>query len=470
MPSFSRGWPMRWAMSSRPCLSSRAWNASRWSLGHLQHGAQLLVEQRAQGGFGPAVELDLQAAVAGEGHLQQRDDDATVGAVVVGQQQALGIGFLHQGEQALQALGIVQVRRHAAAAVEGLGQRRGAEAIAAAAQIDQPQVRLAPVQAQLRGQRLAHVGDPGEAGHHQRDRRHGALLAGLRVLPNGLHGHRILAHRHRDAQLGTQLLGHGMHGIEQRRVLALVVDRGHPVGGQADMAQLADRRGGQVGDGLAHRDARGVGAGQQRHRGALGHGHGLAGIAVEIQQGHRAVGHRHLPRADHRVARAQPTDAAIADGDQERLAADHRQAQHATQRLAQLDAGQVRHQVHARLATLGVAVHARRLAEQHVHRQVDHVDVATGCRARAGARPRWPRRPPPSGSARARRSPRGCPCRPGARPARSVPATRCTTPASASARGRRRESRPDRCRRPGRHRGGSRESRWTARRRRHRGC
>jgi hypothetical protein len=63
--------------------------------------------------------------------------------------------------------------------------------------------------------------------------------------------------------------------------------------------------------------------------------------AVEVGQRHRAVGHRHLPGADHLVAVVQAAHRAVADGDQEALAGHRGVAQHGERHLLQLHAGQV---------------------------------------------------------------------------------------------------------------------------------
>ena len=108
---------------------------------------------------------------------------------------------------------------------------------------------------------------------------------------------------------------------------------------------------------------------------------------------------------------------------------------------------------------LHVAVHLRRLAEQHVHRHVDR----RGRRAVVGRRtqlraPRSPRRPPRTGSARARTSPRTAAATPARSPARSAPGSRCTRSPSAPGRSPRaapcagRSARRGRRRRPARER------------------
>ena len=102
-----------------------------------------------------------------------------------------------------------------------------------------------------------------------------------------------------------------------------------------------DRRGQQVGDGLAHRHAargRRVQRGQRR---ALAHAHGLAAKARVVGQRDRAVGHRHLPRAHHRVAVAESTDGAVADRDEKALARHRGVAQHGEARVFELDVGEV---------------------------------------------------------------------------------------------------------------------------------
>ena len=331
-------------------------------LRHLQDRAQLLVEQAAQGRLGPAVHMDFQTAVAGKRHFQQGHDGAAVRAIVVSQQQAASVRFLHQIEQRLQPLRIVQIGRHAAAAVEYLGQRRSAEAVAPCAQVDQPKIGVTMIQPQLRRQRAARVADAGEAGNHQRYRRHRALRLAL-MLPLRLHGQRVLADRDGNVQRGAQLHTDRFHRVEQRRVFTRMVDRRHPVGRQPNFAQTSNRRSGHIGDRLAHGETRGLCAIEHGDRRALGHRHRFADVTIKIRQRHRAIGNRNLPRADHRVAMIEATHRAVADGDQKTLAAHHRQPQHAQQRLVHADAGEVGQHVDARLDVLGVAMHARRLAE-----------------------------------------------------------------------------------------------------------
>ena len=143
--------------------------------------------------------------------------------------------------------------------------------------------------------------------------------------------------------------------------------------------------------------------------------------------------------------------------------------QHLDRGVLQLDAGQVERLELARDA-LHVAVHLRRLAEQHVHGHVHRRVVGAFDRADHQL-PLFasPRRPPRTGSARARRRPRTAPAIPARSPARSAPGSRCTrspwapgrTPPAAPCAGR--------SARRGRRRWSARERRSTGRPRRRRG-
>jgi hypothetical protein len=109
---------------------------------HLQHHAELLVEQRLQrelvapglhlrrpvlavAHLGAAVadavalgdqhvHVQRHAHMAGEGHLADRGEQAAVAAVMVGQQQAPAAQGVHGGHQAHQVLRVVQVGHHVA--------------------------------------------------------------------------------------------------------------------------------------------------------------------------------------------------------------------------------------------------------------------------------------------------------------------------------------------------------------------
>ena len=54
-----------------------------------------------------------------------------------------------------------------------------------------------------------------------------------------------------------------------------------------------------------------------------------------IRQRHRAIRHRHLPRAYHLIAVAQTTDGTVPDGDQETFGGHGRVTQHLDHRILQ---------------------------------------------------------------------------------------------------------------------------------------
>ena len=362
-------------------------------VGHLHHRAQLFVEQGAERVVAPGIQGDVQAAARCERHLAQRGERTTVAAVVVGEQQAGLARVADELEEAAQAGRMVQVRHVAAERRQGLaagvhlGQHRTAEALLATAQADQPQLAVVAI-GQERGQLPAHVHHRGERRHDQRDRRHRLVRLAIGV-PLRLHRQRVLADRDRDVQVRAQLHADRAHRVVQQRVFARMPAGRHPVGRQLDRVERLHRRGAQVGDRLAHRHARGGRRIEQRQRGTLADAHGLAGDAVEIGQRDCAVRQGKLPGTDHLVARGQAADAAVADGDQEVLRCHGRMREHAQPGPVQVQrrGGQRRPGRGARVRR--VAVHLRRLAEQHVHRQVDGVSGgASGPLVRAFANAR----------------------------------------------------------------------------------
>ena len=78
---------------------------------YLNDGAQLFVEQRWQQLAADAIELDVEAAVTGKRHLGQGNEQATIGAVVIGDQFAIGHQRLNGVEEALELDWIVEIRR-----------------------------------------------------------------------------------------------------------------------------------------------------------------------------------------------------------------------------------------------------------------------------------------------------------------------------------------------------------------------
>jgi hypothetical protein len=70
---------------SSPCRASTSSSAASIRDAHLQHRAELFGEQSGERVAERPIQFDLEAAVAGEGHLDQRGEQAAVGAVVIGE-------------------------------------------------------------------------------------------------------------------------------------------------------------------------------------------------------------------------------------------------------------------------------------------------------------------------------------------------------------------------------------------------
>ena len=133
----SLGLPMVWLQRLKPCARSVAITASRSRGLHLDHRAELFVEQRFErellaarahlrgpvlgvAVFGAAVadavafgdqqvHVEAHAQVAGKRHLAHRGPQAAIAAVVVGEQLVLRAQFVDGGDQALEQRGVVEV-------------------------------------------------------------------------------------------------------------------------------------------------------------------------------------------------------------------------------------------------------------------------------------------------------------------------------------------------------------------------
>ncbi len=169
---------------------------------------------------------------------------------------------------------------------------------------------------QLRREREPDIGDRRESRHNERHGGGHALLDRA-VLPDSAHAHRILADRNRDAEGRTEFHADGLDGGVEIGTVAGHRGRSHPVGREIHFAEIADLRGGEIGERFADGEAGRSGGIVDRHRRTLAHGHRLAGVDVEGRRGDRAVGNGHLPRADHLVAADESGHATIADRDKE---------------------------------------------------------------------------------------------------------------------------------------------------------
>ncbi len=134
---------------------------------HLQHRAQLLVEQHRQHALGEVareravlalvavdveargihrqrVEIDGHAGAARERHLAQRREEAAVGAVVVREDAVRGVEALDRMEEGLELLRVLAIGRAVAELPVHLRERRAAEAVAPAAEVDEHRARSRP--------------------------------------------------------------------------------------------------------------------------------------------------------------------------------------------------------------------------------------------------------------------------------------------------------------------------------------
>ena len=211
---------------------------------------------------------------------------------------------------------LVQVRHPVTHLLKVLGQDAGSHAVLPLTQINQHQGGVVRC-IELWGERAAHVLQRGKTAHDQRNRRSDFLLH-IAILPLGAHGEGIFPHRNTDAQSRAQLHADGLDRGIQRSIFTGLATGSHPVGRQLHARQL-DGGGQQIGNGFGHCHTARSRSVQRGQRGAFAHGHGFTGKTLEIGQRHGAIGHRHLPRADHLVTVRQTTHSAVANGDQEAL-------------------------------------------------------------------------------------------------------------------------------------------------------
>ena len=107
------------------------------------------------------------------------------------------------------------------------------------------------------------------------------LLSPVAVLPRGAHAHRVLADGNRDAERGAEFHADGLHGGVEIGAVAGDRGRGHPVGGEIHLADVADLRGGEIGERFADGETGGGGGVVDGDGRAFAHRHGFAGVDVE---------------------------------------------------------------------------------------------------------------------------------------------------------------------------------------------
>ena len=317
------------------------------------------------------VEVQGDADVAREGHFADRGEQATVGAVVVGQQQVFRSQFPDGVEKSPQAFHF-GIRHFIACRAMDLRQRGAAEAVLPCAQVDQKQLGFCFRQRlELRREGAASVGAGREGRHDERERRDDLFFLPV-CLPARFHRKRILAHRDGQVELTAKIEGHGLYGVKQGRIFSRVPGGCHPVGRELDVSQRADIRRRQIGDRLAHGHAARSRAVEQGQRRALTHGKRFALQGIKAHRGHSAVSHGNLPGPDHLVTRRHAAHTAVANGDEELLGSHRRQTQHTQGGLCDIEAVEIEPGGLYGLPP-DIAQHTGRLAQQHVHGHVDGV-------------------------------------------------------------------------------------------------
>ena len=129
-----------------------------------------------------------------------------------------------------------------------------------------------------------------------------------------------------------------------------------------------------VGDRLSDRHPAARRRIDQRQRGTLTNRNRLATKRIEAGNGNSGICHWHLPRPDHLVSDDLPTNAAIADCDQESLVGYGWQTQYPFKSLIDMDLAEIQRRIACR-TTLRLALHPRRVAKQGRHRQVHRVHL-----------------------------------------------------------------------------------------------
>ena len=203
------------------------------------HGAQLLGKERRDGIGAERGEIDVQPDAAGEGHLEQRHQEAAVAAVVVGGQQAGRVQLLDRREEPDQAGRIVEVGRRRAERAVDLRQRRAAEPILPDAEIDRAAAPSDPPRRAISGVSTRRTSVTGANAVTISDS--GAVTAARFVvrLPARAHRERVLADRDGDPERRAELDPDGADGVVEPRVLAGVAGRGHPVGRQLHVGEAS---------------------------------------------------------------------------------------------------------------------------------------------------------------------------------------------------------------------------------------
>ena len=169
---------------------------------HLHHESQLFVEQERDGIGGVARKIDLESAVSGKRHLQQRRDQAAVAPIVARRYLALANQALHDFERSLELRWVAEIGRVVSQLFEHVRQGGSTQPREAVREIrvENPSGLAA---FQVRGDHLRHVRTRHVRRDDQSARGLHRLVLVLVVLARsqGRHGQAVLAAVDRDAEL-----------------------------------------------------------------------------------------------------------------------------------------------------------------------------------------------------------------------------------------------------------------------------
>ena len=147
------------------------------------------------------LQTKIQAAVPAKGHLQYRGNQATVAAVVSGQDQVPVNQGLHRGKTAANAIGIIHIRTFIAQLPQHLGQGRAAQTRLARSQVNEQQNGAGPLD--IRGNHPGYIAHGRIGGDHQLPGRFHGL-----VIHHGGHGQAVFAAVNRHSG-GNHGIAHG---------------------------------------------------------------------------------------------------------------------------------------------------------------------------------------------------------------------------------------------------------------------
>ncbi len=162
-------------------------HVGRVSSTDLEHRTELFIEQELNRRLAAkyCVELERGSNSTGKHHFAYRGEQPAVGTVVIGQNLPGAVELLHHPEERIEPLRI-HVRRGVPQLAVNLGERRAAQAALPPTEINQDEIGISAVGAQLRRQRPAHVGHRRKCRHNERDRR-GDLPLRAVLAPRCLH-------------------------------------------------------------------------------------------------------------------------------------------------------------------------------------------------------------------------------------------------------------------------------------------